>query len=91
MEELIKYLKDTQLKGIKGMKIEGEIPVSEEQLNVLLEQFVRPRLEPQSDAEGEATSEGAHPAMALLPYLKFPVLQVKVKENKLILKVKVEV
>ena len=94
MEELIKYLKETQLEGIKGMKIEGEIPVSEKQLNVLLEQFVRPQLEPKTGPSTSDTPAGptaGNPIMELLPYLKFPILKVKVKDGSLVLKVKVEV
>ena len=94
MEELIEYLKITRMKGLKGMRIEGEIPVSEEQLNVLMEQFVRPQLEPKDDGSAGPTTPGpasGNSMMELLPFLKFPVLKVKVKEGRLILKVKVEV
>lgn len=94
MEELIKYLKATQMEGLKGLKIEGEIPVSEKQLNELIRQFVRPQLEPKSGtvATPPVTPEsGGNPMMELLPYLKFPVLDVKIKDGKLVLNVKVEV
>lgn len=95
MEELIKYLKTTKMEGLKGMRIEGEIPVSEKQLNVLLEQFVRPQLEPKTDnalsSPAAAAPASGNPMMELLPYLKFPVLKVKVKDGSLVLKVKVEV
>ncbi|PHN07987.1 hypothetical protein [Flavilitoribacter nigricans] len=92
MEELIKYLKETQMEGLKGMKIEGEIPVTEKQLNVLLEQFVRPQLEPKPGTEPTSPpAASANPMMELLPYLKFPILDVKIKDGKLILKVRVEV
>lgn len=94
MEELIKYLKATQMEGLKGLKIEGEIPVSEKQLNELIRQFVRPQLEAKSGTVSTppATPEsGGNPMMELLPYLKFPVLDVKIKDGKLVLNVKVEV
>lgn len=94
MEELIQYLKATKMEGLKGMRIEGEIPVSEKQLNVLLEQFVRPQLEPKEAAPSSPTAAdpaAGNPMMELLPYLKFPVLKVKVKDGRLVLKVKVEV
>lgn len=88
MEEFIKYLQDTRLEGLKGMKIEGEIPLSEEQLNVLLDQFVRPQLEPKKGAPTPAPAP--NPMAELLPLLKFPVLKAEIKDKKLVLKVKVE-
>lgn len=100
MEELIKYLKATQLEGIKGMKLEGEIPVSEKQLNELLEQFVRPQLKSKTalsnptssaDSDSGSGSDSSSSMMELLPYLNFPVLKVKVQAGSLVLKVKVEV
>ena len=89
MEELIRYLKDTRLEGLKGLHIEGEVPVSEEQLNELIRQFVQEGSP--AEPSGAAASAPGPSLNELLPYLKFPLLKVKVREGRLVLKFKVKI
>lgn len=93
MEELIQYLKTTQLEGLKGTSITVELSLSEQQLNELIEQFVRPRLQTSpSTATSSGTESSSSGSIAeWIPLLRFPVMKVKISGDKLILDLKVEV
>lgn len=93
MEDIIQYLRETQLKDLKGLHISGTIPLSDELLNQLIDDFVRPMLgsPPPTDTPGEVPPAPNPPPFAdLLPFLEFPVLRAKTEAGKVVLEIEIK-
>ncbi|HKL31612.1 MAG TPA: hypothetical protein VJ919_03710 [Tangfeifania sp.] len=92
MNPIIRRITENRLNDFKGLSIEGEIPISEEMVNEVLQLFLHQKKKPQKTGEPEASSssgENSPDIGQILDSLDENDIKIEFKEKKAVLKVTV--
>jgi len=92
MNPIIRRITKNRLNDLKGLSIEGEIPVSEEMLNEVLQLFLHQKKKPQKTGEPEASSSSGEDSPdigQILGSLDENIVKIELKEKQAVLKVTV--
>jgi len=90
MNPIIRRITENRLNDFKGLSIEGEIPVSEEMLNELLQLFLLQKKKPKKTGEpssSSASSENSVDFSQIFDSLDENDVKIELKEKQAVLKV----
>jgi hypothetical protein len=92
MNPIIQRITENRLNDFKGLSIEGEIPVSEEMVNEVLQLFLHQKKKPKKTDESSsssASSEDSADFSQIFDSLDENDVKIEFKEKKAVLKVTV--
>lgn len=89
MNKIIKRITDNRLKDFSGLSIEGEIPVSEEMINDVLQLFIGNEKNNLPEKPSETSSENTDKIdfSEIIKMLDVKDVKISLKEKKAVLKV----
>ncbi|MGM0620773.1 MAG: hypothetical protein ACQETJ_07000 [Bacteroidota bacterium] len=92
MNPIIRRITETRLNDFKGLSIEGEIPVSEEMLNEMLQLFLHQKKKPKKTGESSSSSASGDDSVdfsQIFESLDENEVKIELKEKQAVLKVAV--
>jgi len=93
MNPIIRRITENRLSDFKGLSIEGEIPVSEEILNEMLQLFLHQKKKPQKTGEPASPSSSGEDSpdisQIIIESLDENDVKIELKEKQAVLKVTV--
>ena len=92
MNPIIRRITENRLNDFKGLSIEGEIPVSEEMLNEVLQLFLHQKKKPKKTDESSSTSgssENSADFSQIFDSLDENDVKIELKEKQAVLKIAV--
>jgi len=90
MNPIIRRITENRLNDFKGLSIEGEIPISEEMLNEVLQLFLHQKKKPQKTgkpASPSSSGEDSPDISQILDSLDENDVKIELKEKQAVLKV----
>lgn len=90
MNPIIRRITENRLSDFKGLSIEGEIPVSEEMLNEVLELFLHQKKKPKKTDESSSSSSSGEDSVdisQIFESLDENEVKIELKEKQAVLKV----
>lgn len=92
MNPIIRRISENRLNDFKGLSIEGEIPVSEEMLNEVLQLFLHQKKKPKKTGESSSSSASSEDSVdfsQIFDSLDENDVKIELKEKQAVLKVAV--
>jgi hypothetical protein len=93
MNAIINRITDNNLQELKGLSIEGEIPVSEEFLNDLIKSFMETtpsKPAPKAPSQSQETAAGGIDFTKIMSSLDKKEVSISLKEKQAILKISIK-
>jgi hypothetical protein len=92
MNPIIRRITENRLNDFKGLSIEGEIPISEEMVNDILQIFLHQKKKPKKTGESSSSSASAEDSAdfsQIFNSLDENDIKIELKEKQAVLKIEV--